>query len=173
MIPVSTSGRVVCCAFLGSCDCATTGALPKRWAFAIIAVLTACARRRGGPPPVPPVGTRVALPSPVTITAACTASRTASVHVAMRGPWASKSVRHFSGAGSLSSHEAAFIGSKRSCDHGQTGQVRAYGQRRAQIVRHTRRGNHTGACYTLSSNCFYRSKGGPSSQACVAVWRPL
>ena len=173
MIPVSTRGRVVCCAFLGSCDAAVTGALPKRSAFAIIGMFTVCAKRCGDAPGVPAAGTRVAPPRPVTITAACTASRTASVHVAMRGPWASRSVRHFSGAGNPSSQEAAFIGSKRSYDREQTGQVRAYGQRPAQIVRHTRRGNHTGHSYTLSSNCFYRGKLGPSSQACVAVWRPI
>ena len=40
MIPVSTRGRVVCCAFLGSCDAATTGALPKRSALAIIGTFT-------------------------------------------------------------------------------------------------------------------------------------
>jgi hypothetical protein len=169
---VRTRGIFDCGASCGSPGAAVTAAVPKRCAFVTAATFTEC---RGTATGVfaPIEGARLAPPRPVKMTAACTARSTASVHVAMRGPCASRSVRHFSGAGSPSSHEAAFIGAIRSCDQGQTGQATRYGQRPARIVRHARRGNHTGLSRTLSSNCFYRSKLGPSSQACVAVWRPI
>jgi hypothetical protein len=170
MIPVNTSGMLVGGAFAGSPAAITTGAVPKRCEFVIMAISTACRGTATGGR-APELFERLAPPSPVTMKAAWTASRTASVHVAIRGPCARSSVRHFSGAGSPSSHEAAFIGAIKS--RGQTDEVERYGQPRAQIVRRWRWRNHTGPLLVLSSNCFYRSKLGPSSQACVAVWRPL
>ena len=137
MIPVRTNGRLVGRAVPSLCAFATTGALPKTCELWMAAMFT---ERRGGAItcPVPVAGDRLAPPRPVTMTAACTASRTASVHVAMRGPWASKSVRHFSGAGSPSSQEAAFIGAIRSCDRGQSDQATLWTVARADRAPHGR-----------------------------------
>jgi hypothetical protein len=169
MIPVNTSGKVVARAVDSSC-LATTGVKPRRCAFAMALTSTRC-RGTAATGRAPAPLERLAPPSPVTMTAAWIARSTASVHVAMRGPCASRSERHFSGAGSPSSQEeAAFIGAK---TRRQTDQVEGYGQRRARLVRRPRWRNHTGPLPRLSSNCFHRVKGRPSSQACVAVWRPL